>query len=738
MGFGPLIFDSEKDKHKTRGELLDELSELRAQLATKTEDLARCDRVYGMLDGITEPVLALDDESHVVYANSAAVRLFAKDGEAIEGMSLWDLYPTGQGTLFYNAYEKARTGRSAGKFRVQHRPLGKWFDVYLYPVPGGMTVLFQDITVSRQMEELPRLALTLLHNLKDIVFLLRADGRLFHVNNETKDSLGYSSDQLHKMSIFDVVPSTYASQWHDILNRTRLHGSMTFESRLLARDSHEFPVEVYANYIELYGNSYYTISARDITERMQAEQERALLASIVHTAHEGIISLTPEGIITSWNKWAEELYGYTADEAIGNNAAMLAPPDRQSEIAGNIEKLRRDGQTIYYETVRQRKDGTLIDISLTLSPIVDSSGAFVGLSSIVHDISERKRIEEALARSEKDFRTIVTRNVDAMIILDVEGYVQYVNPRVESLYNLPASDMVGQLFGFPLLLEDPVEMYVLKEFKEFVAVEMRMVEVEWQGKPSFLLTLQDITERKKAAEAVQVARAQAELYVDLMGHDINNMNMVAMGSLELVLMEMDEAGKLDISSKPLLDKSLESLNNSSSLIRNVQKLQRASVEGIRLQAVDVADVLKGIIDEQRSTPGNDVTIYYKNKATHCLVTANELLRDVFTNIISNAIKHAKADRHLTIGVTVESVVEDGKKFCRVAIDDNGPGIPDEVKDRLFRRFSRGETKARGTGLGLFLVKTLVEHYGGQIRIEDRVPGDFRQGAKFVVIIPSAG
>jgi PAS domain S-box-containing protein len=741
MSTRPLISDSEKDKHKTREQLLKELSELRARLADKTEDLAGCERVVGMLDGITKPVLVLDDESQVVYANSSAAKLFAKDREAIGGSSLWELYPKSHDTRFYIAYEKARKARSTGKFQEPHRLLGKWFDVYLYPVPGGMTVLFNDITVSRQLEELPRLALTLLHNLKDNVFLMRADGRLFHVNNETQHSLGYSGDELHRMSIFDVVPSSYANEWRDILDRTRQHGSMAFESRLLARDGHEFPVEVYANFIKLYGSSYYTVSARDITER--------------------------------------------------------------------------------------------------------------------------KRIEEALARSEKDFRTIVTKNADAMIILDLEGYVQFVNPRVESLYNLPPSDFIGKLYGFPILHEVPVEMYVLKEFKKFVAVETRMVEVEWRGKPSYLLSLQDITERKIAEEALretrdyleslidfanapiivwdpgftitrfnhaferlsgyaagevvgkdlsilfpasgreesldkirttltgerwesveipilrkdgsvrialwnsanihngdgalvatiaqgqditdrkhaedalQVAKAQAELYVDLMGHDINNMNQVAMASLEMALMDLEQDGKLDTSGIPLLERSLESLNNSSALIRNVQKLQRASVEGIRLQVVDMADVLKEIIDEQRSSPGKDVTIYYKNEATHCLVIADELLRDVFANILSNAIKHARTDRHLTIGVSMESVTDGGRKFCQVAIDDNGPGIPDDVKGRLFRRFSRGQTKAKGSGLGLYLVKTLVEHYGGDIRVEDRIPGDHTKGAKFIVTIPSS-
>ena len=228
-----------------------------------------------MLDGVTEAVLVLDDESRVVYANSAAARLFAKEPGTIEGRNLWDLYPKSHDTMFYNSYEKARKSRSTGKFQELHRRLGKWFDVYLFPVPGGMTVVFNDITVSRQLEELPRLALTLLHNLKDNVFLMRADGRLFHVNTETQDSLGYTSDELHKMSIFDVVPPSYAKEWHDILDRIRQHGSMTFESWLRARDGREFPVEVYANFIELYGHSYYTVSARDITERKQAELTRA-------------------------------------------------------------------------------------------------------------------------------------------------------------------------------------------------------------------------------------------------------------------------------------------------------------------------------------------------------------------------------------------------------------------------------------------------------------------------------
>ena len=120
----------------------------------------------------------------------------------------------------------------------------------------------------------------------------------------------------------------------------------------------------------------------------------------------------------------------------------------------------------------------------------------------------------------------------------------------------------------------------------------------------------------------------------------------------------------------------------------------------------------------------------------CTVNANELLKDVFVNLIGNAIKHSSPDRHLAIDVALDIVEDRGKYYCMVAVEDNGPGIPDVVKDKLFVRFSRGETKSRGSGLGLYLVKTLVEHYSGQIRVEDRVPGDYTKGARFVVMIPS--
>jgi signal transduction histidine kinase len=114
--------------------------------------------------------------------------------------------------------------------------------------------------------------------------------------------------------------------------------------------------------------------------------------------------------------------------------------------------------------------------------------------------------------------------------------------------------------------------------------------------------------------------------------------------------------------------------------------------------------------------------------------ANELLYDVFSNLIDNAIKHSQDTP--TINVKLEKVNEPAGTFYMVTIEDNGKGVPDELKGHIFDRFHRGETKAKGKGLGLYLVKTLVESYNGLVWVEDRVPGDHTKGSKFIVMLPA--
>jgi PAS domain S-box-containing protein len=143
-------------------------------------------------------------------------------------------------------------------------------------------------------------------------------------------------------------------------------------------------------------------SSTDITERNRAEQATRLLAAIVESSHDAIVSKSLNGVITSWNKGAERLFGYAAEEAVGQNITLIIPPERSDEERMIVEQLTRGERVDHFETVRMRKDGSLLDVSLTISPMKDASGRVVGASKLARDITERKRAEEALRQAQTD------------------------------------------------------------------------------------------------------------------------------------------------------------------------------------------------------------------------------------------------------------------------------------------------------------------------------------------------
>lgn len=144
----------------------------------------------------------------------------------------------------------------------------------------------------------------------------------------------------------------------------------------------------------------------DTTERIQAERTTGLLAAIVDSSDDAIVSKSLQGVITSWNAGAERLFGYPAEEAIGKNIRLIVPPDRQDEEATILERLGRGERVDHIETVRVRKDGTMVDISVTISPVKDAAGRIIGASKVARDITERKRTEKAIKEKELSARLL--------------------------------------------------------------------------------------------------------------------------------------------------------------------------------------------------------------------------------------------------------------------------------------------------------------------------------------------
>jgi PAS domain S-box-containing protein len=226
------------------------------------------------------------------------------------------------------------------------------------------------------------------------------DGRWLRVNDKLCEITGYSREELSSgMTSQDIThPDDLEA---DVEQAGRLWAgeidTYSMEKRYLRKDASVAWIELTVSVVrEPSGKPSYFIAVIEDASGKWAEEEHARLAAIVESSEDAIIAKTLEGIITSWNPGAKEIYGYSAEEAVGQPISMLAPPERSNEIPAILERLRRGEKVEHFETVRVTKDGERRDISLSVSPIKDSAGNIVEASTIARDITEQKRIEAAL------------------------------------------------------------------------------------------------------------------------------------------------------------------------------------------------------------------------------------------------------------------------------------------------------------------------------------------------------
>jgi PAS domain S-box-containing protein len=241
------------------------------------------------------------------------------------------------------------------------------------------------------------------------------------------------------------------------------------EITALRRDGTEFPVELSILPLKVGASYRFNAFIADITERKRAEETNARLAAIVESSDDAIIGKTLDGIVVSWNRGAERIFGYAAEEVLGRPITLLIPPDRSDEEPKNIERLRRGERIEHFETVRRRKDGEEIAVSLTISPIKDETGKIVGISKIVRDISERQRAKEELERLVRDLMDALAQVKTMKGLLPIcasckkirsdEGYWKSIETYIEehsdaSFTHGICPDCVQKIYGYRPKIEE--------------------------------------------------------------------------------------------------------------------------------------------------------------------------------------------------------------------------------------------------------------------------------------------
>ena len=658
---------------------------------------------------------------------------------------------------------------------------GRIFGRYSQPQRIGDDVVgrvwsFSDITERKQAEGTlynERLLLrTLIDNIPDSIYSKDLACRKTLVNSAEVSYIGAKSeaDVLGK-SDFDIYPQELAEKFfaddqlviqtgEPVLNREEYIFDEKQQKRWLL--SSKLPLRNQdGRIIGLVG------IGRDITERKHAEEEtqreRAFFDQLVETAPEGIAIDDPQGRVMRVNAEFVRMFGYGVDEAVGQCIDdLVAPPARQEE-ARALTRSTGKGETNFLETVRRRKDGTLIDVSIIAAPIL-IAGKQEAVYAIYRDITDRKRAEEALRESEALYQSLVKVSPLSICRKDLAGRFTFANQRFLEALNPSLAGLIG-LTDFDLHPPELAEKYrrddqvvmdsgQAREFIEERVVlggESRVIQsyktpiYDGAGKINGVqISFWDITERKQAETEKEALQAQLhqsqkmEAIGTLAGgvaHDFNNLLTGILGNIALMR-----------SSLPPADPLLENLNAAETAARQAADLTQglltfgrsAMVLPVPMNITAALDATLAIL--KQSLPATmHIVRDYGQTAWNVLLDQSQMTQ-ILLNLAVNARDAMEGQGTLTIRARNEVVAEEyvlihpfarTGEFVHLSIRDTGPGIPPAILEHLFEPFHTTKPPGSGTGLGLSIVYGAVKQAGGWIT------GESTEGAEttFDIYLP---
>lgn len=508
------------------------------------------------------------------------------------------------------------------------------------------------------------------------------------------------------------------------------------------------------------GHASILLVFRDITERKRAEEGKARLAAIVESSDDAIIGKGLDSIITSWNAGAERLFGYSAKEVIGQPGTILMPADRVNEEPSILERIRLGDRIDHYETVCLRKDGTLLDISLRVSPVLDRNGNVIGASKIARDITAHKQIEQALRASEDRYRRLLGLLPAAVYTCQApSGIITFFNEHAAELWGRePQVGDTDERFcgSFRLwrsdgtsLPHDQTPMAVaMRENRPFRAQEVvierpdgtritALVNIdpirETNGEVVGAISVfHDTTALKHAEQQLKEADCRKDEFLATLAHELRNPLAPIRNSLQILRMS-DGAGPAAEHVYEMMERQVVHMVRLVDDLLELSRISRGKIQ-LKRERLDLAMVIGHAIEISKpliEAGGHHLEVSLPNES---IILDGDLVRlsQVFANVLNNAAKYTQNGGNITVSAKRE------ESTAIVSIRDTGLGIPHDMLSRIFDMFAQVDNLLRrskdGLGIGLSLVRTLVGLHGGTV--EARSDG-LGLGSEFILRIPLA-
>jgi PAS domain S-box-containing protein len=526
--------------------------------------------------------------------------------------------------------------------------------------------------------------LALLEATPDAIIGVWPDGRIALMNGQAELLFGYPRQELIGQQLEVLVPEgarkvhpQRRAKYLETPRQRPMGAGMQLAAR--RKDGTCFPAEISLSVMQTEAGEQILAAVRDITERRRSYEASAQLAAIVRSSQDAIIGKTQDGVITSWNPAAERLYGYSAEEIVGAHLRQLVAPERWAEQDELLHRIAEGKRIEGYETRRVRKDGSTIDVSLTLSPIADEAGRIVGVASISRDVTAQKQAAE------------------------------YAHGLTEAILNI-LEDFTAERER----LDDTQRavLNILDDFDE-ERVNVERANTALRG---------EIVQRATAEEALQGrtnelinSNAELEQFAYVASHDLQE-PLRKIGSF-CQLLSRRYAGQLDDNADTYIGYVVDGVLRMQQLIDDLLAFARLGQTGSGATRVDCQGAVQLALDNLAvaiEKSGAEVSV-----ATPLPIVMGEASRVVqlFQNLLANSLKFSgtaapriivRADRRATEWV--------------FSVTDNGIGIDPQYADRVFSVFQRLHTREEypGTGIGLAICKKIVEQLGGVIWFDSAI------------------
>ncbi|GGK26865.1 histidine kinase [Pilimelia terevasa] len=615
----------------------------------------------------------------------------------------------------------------------------------------------------------------------DAILLVDAAGTIQMVNSQTEHLFGYHRDEMLGASVEMLVPGA-AREAHPVHRREYLreprrramgHGVPLAARR---RDGTEFPAEISLSAIETPTGTLVAAAVRDVTDRLLAVEAQALLAAIVESSHDAIVSRTLDGVITSWNSAAERIYGYPAHEIVGKHIFAIVPEDQQDDERELLGRIARGEHVDRMRMRRRDAAGNLITVSVSISPIY-RGGRIVGAASVSRDLTRQEQ-------AEAKFQGLLEAAPDAIVGVSVDGVILLVNAQAQALFGYGRDELVGQ----------PVEVLVPEALRashprlrrqyfadprprpmghntllrarrrdgtEFPA-EISLSALDWEDGLLVSASIRDVTERIEATAERERLKQQAErerLEAQLqqsqrleslgqlaggVAHDFNNLLGVILNYSDFVTEELSRAiadGGQDRWAAVHRDVAQiqQAAHRAADLTHQLLTFGRREV--VRPQVMSVNACVSGVEELLRRTLGEHVQLTVSLAPDLQSVRADPgQLAQVLINLAVNARHAMPGGGRLVIETQcVQSdeayraqrpAVEPGG-YAQVRVADTGHGMPLEVAAHAFDPFFTTKPKGEGTGLGLATVYGIVSQAGGHVWLQSEPD----RGTTVTVLLP---